>query len=69
MTQSKDYNRSLTPAGAFDVFVCTAAIFLARKLQQQQQQQQQQFIFTLFKKNTYIYRQIYITYRDTGLQK
>ena len=46
MTQSEDYNRSLTPAGAFDVFVCTAAIFLARKLQQQQQQ----FIFTLYKK-------------------
>ena len=29
--QNRDYNRSVTPVGIFDVFVSTAAIFLASK--------------------------------------
>ena len=31
MSQNREYNRSLTPVGTFDVFVPTAAIFLASK--------------------------------------
>ena len=30
-SQNRDYNRSLTPVGTFDVFVSTAAIFVASK--------------------------------------
>ena len=31
VAQNKDYSRSLTPVGVFDVFVPTAAIFQASK--------------------------------------